>query len=112
MVDWILQNQLLDGSWGDKSRSLSCDRLLNTLACVVNLTIRSIGNDQVNRGLYFLRTNTEGMIREALGHHQSKGFEMVFPALLSEAKLLGLELPYELSIIKHIIGKRDSEILN
>ncbi|XP_057872501.2 bifunctional isopimaradiene synthase, chloroplastic isoform X2 [Cryptomeria japonica] len=110
MVDWILQNQLPDGSWGEKSRFLSCDRLLNTLACVVTLTIWSVGNDQVNRGLYFLRTNTEGMIREALGHHQSKGFEMVFPALMNEAKLLGLDLAYELSIIKHIIGKRDSEL--
>ncbi|GLJ36169.1 hypothetical protein SUGI_0725680 [Cryptomeria japonica] len=52
MVDWIPQNQLLDGSWGEKSRFLSCGRLLNTLACVVTLTIWSVGNDQVNKACH------------------------------------------------------------
>ncbi|GLJ31261.1 hypothetical protein SUGI_0626970 [Cryptomeria japonica] len=42
------------------------------------------------------------MIREALGHHQSKGFEMVFPALVNEAKLLGLDLPYELESVEEL----------
>ncbi|GLJ36163.1 hypothetical protein SUGI_0725560 [Cryptomeria japonica] len=110
MVDWILHNQLPDGSWGQKNRFLACDRLLNTLSCLVTLAFWGIGNNQVNRGLDFLRRNTEGMIKEALGHHRSKGFEMVFPVLLNEAKLLGLDFPYELSVIKQISEKRDSKL--
>nr|QND75951.1 diterpene synthase [Thuja plicata] len=110
MVDWILQNQLPDGSWGEKSRFLACDRLLNTLSCLVTLSIWGVGNNQVNRGLNFLRRNTEGMIKEALGHHQPKGFDMVFPVLLNEAKLLGLDLPYGLYIVKQIREKPDLEL--
>ncbi|GLJ36179.1 hypothetical protein SUGI_0725950 [Cryptomeria japonica] len=110
MVDWILHNQLPDGSWGEKRRILACDRLLNTLSCIVTLAFWGVGNNQVNRGLNFLRRNTEGMIKAALSHHRSKGFEIVFPALLNEAKLLGLDLPYELPIIKQIYEMRDSEL--
>ncbi|GLJ36174.1 hypothetical protein SUGI_0725850 [Cryptomeria japonica] len=110
MLDWILHNQLPDGSWGEKRRFLACDRLLNTLSCLVTLAFWGVGNNQVNRGLDFLRRNTEAMIKEAQGYHRSKGFEMVFPALLNEAKFLGLDLPYELSIIKQINEKRDFEL--
>ncbi|XP_057873494.2 bifunctional levopimaradiene synthase, chloroplastic isoform X2 [Cryptomeria japonica] len=109
LVDWILENQLPDGSWGEERRFLACDRFLNTLACLVTLTFWGVGNNQLHRGLDFLRRNTEGMIKEAVavGHH---GFEMVFPALLNEAKYLGLDLPYDLSIIKEINEKRDFEL--
>nr|ADL14246.1 pimara-8(14),15-diene synthase [Taiwania cryptomerioides] len=107
MMDWILENQLPDGSWGEKRRFLACDRFLNTLACLVTLTFWGVGNDQVQRGVDFLRRNTKGMIKEAGGHH---GFEMVFPALLNEAKLLGLDLPNGLSVIKQINEKRDSNL--
>nr|WJJ50357.1 diterpene synthase 3 [Cephalotaxus harringtonia] len=110
MLEWILDNQIADGSWGEKRRFLPCDRLLNTLACLVTLTLWGTGNNQVQRGLDFLRRNTEEMIKKAVGHHGFKGFEMVFPALLNEAKLLGLDLPYELPIIKQINEKRDSDL--
>ncbi|XP_059071792.1 bifunctional isopimaradiene synthase, chloroplastic-like [Cryptomeria japonica] len=110
MVDWILHNQLPDGSWGENRRFLACDRLLNTLSCIATLAFWGVGNNQVNRGIEFLKGNTEGMIKEALGHHRSKGFEIVFPALLNQAKLLGLDLPYEVPIIKQINEKRDSEL--
>ncbi|GLJ36172.1 hypothetical protein SUGI_0725750 [Cryptomeria japonica] len=112
MLDWILHNQLPDGSWGEKRRFLACDRLLNTLSCLVTLAFWGVGNNQVNRGLDFFRRNTEAMIKEAQGYHRSKGFEMVFHALLNEAKFLGLDLPYELSIIKQINEKRDYELKN
>ncbi|XP_057872518.2 bifunctional levopimaradiene synthase, chloroplastic-like [Cryptomeria japonica] len=110
MVDWILHNQLPDGSWGEKHRFLACDRLLNTLSCLVTLAFWGIGSNQVSSGLYFLRKNTEGMIKEAFGHHQPKGFEMVFPVLLNEAKLLGLDFPYDLSIIQQMSEKWDSQL--
>nr|QWV53994.1 kaurene synthase-like 3 [Chamaecyparis formosensis] len=110
MVDWILQNQLPDGSWGEKRRFLACDRLLNTLSCLVTLAFWGVGNNQLSRGLNFLRRNIEGMIKEALGHYRPKGFEMAFPVLLNEAKLLGLDLPYQLSVMKQISEKRDLQL--
>lgn len=36
-LDWIGQNQLPDGSWGDEHYFCSYDRLMNTLACVIAL---------------------------------------------------------------------------
>nr|QND75952.1 diterpene synthase [Thuja plicata] len=109
LLDWILQNQLADGSWGQQSRFLASDRFLNTLACLLTLTFWGVGNNQVQRGLHFLRGNMEAMVKEAVafGH---QGFEMVLPALLNEAKHLGLDLPYELPIIQQINKKRDSEL--
>ena len=50
LLDWILHNQLPDGSWGEKSRFLACDRLLNTLSCLVTLAFWGVGNNQVKRG--------------------------------------------------------------
>nr|QWV53992.1 kaurene synthase-like 1 [Chamaecyparis formosensis] len=109
LVDWILRNQSADGSWGEERLFLVCDRFLSTLACLLTLTFWGVGNDHVQRGLDFLRGNTEAMVKEAVafGH---QGFEMVLPALLNEAKHLGLDLPYELSIIQQINGKRDSKL--
>ena len=42
--------------------------------------------------------------------HRLSGFEIVFPAMLKEAKILGLDLPYELSFIKQIMEKRDAKL--
>jgi hypothetical protein len=38
------------------------------------------------------------------------GFDMVFPAMLNEAKNLCLDLPYELPFIKQIIEKREAKL--
>lgn len=42
--------------------------------------------------------------------HMPCGFEIVFPAILKEAKALGLDLPYELPFIKQIIEKREAKL--
>ncbi|KAF0897428.1 hypothetical protein E2562_037206 [Oryza meyeriana var. granulata] len=38
-LDWIVQNQLPDTSWGDGSFFLVHDRIISTLACVVMLSL-------------------------------------------------------------------------
>jgi len=36
-IEWIANNQLHDGSWGDAELFIAHDRILNTLACVLAL---------------------------------------------------------------------------
>jgi ent-copalyl diphosphate synthase len=50
-LEWILQNQLKDGSWGEEHYFLTYDRLLATLACVITLTVWRTGEKQVQKGL-------------------------------------------------------------
>ena len=49
-LEWILQNQLKDGSWGEVLYFLAYDRILATLACIITLTIWPTGEAQVQKG--------------------------------------------------------------
>ena len=49
-------------------------------------------------GIGFFKTQA-GKIKYEADSHRPSGFEIVFPAMLKEAKILGLDLPYELSFI-------------
>jgi ent-kaurene synthase len=53
-VEWILQNQQEDGSWGHSagpSGEVNKDILLSTLACVLALNIWNVGQDHIRRGM-------------------------------------------------------------
>jgi hypothetical protein len=47
-----------------------------------------------------------GKIEEDDPAHMPTGFEIVFPAMLEEAKALGLDLPYESPILQSIHAAR------
>ena len=49
-LDWIIKNQLSDGSWGDKDLFLVYDRVCSTLACLISLKTWNIGHDKVQKG--------------------------------------------------------------
>ena len=36
-LEWILQNQLKDGSWGEGFYFLAYDRIISTLACMIQI---------------------------------------------------------------------------
>ncbi|KAH9311808.1 hypothetical protein KI387_026843, partial [Taxus chinensis] len=110
LLEWIVNHQLVDGSWGEERRFLASDRLLNTLACLITLSLWGTANNHVHRGLDFLRKNIEEMVKAAVGHGGCKGFQMIFPAMLNEARVLGFDLPYDLPIIKQINQQRDSDL--
>lgn len=42
--------------------------------------------------------------------HMMIGFEIVFPALISEAQKLGLDLPYDSPIIETISSERQKKL--
>lgn len=52
-VNWLLDNQLCDGSWGLPNRDplLVKDALLSTLACILALKQWDVGQDQMNNGI-------------------------------------------------------------
>ncbi|KAH6796575.1 hypothetical protein C2S52_021129 [Perilla frutescens var. hirtella] len=62
-LEWISNNQLADGSWGDHKFFLY-DRMLNTLACVVALTTWKMHPQKCHKGLRFLRENMEKLENE------------------------------------------------
>jgi ent-copalyl diphosphate synthase len=49
-IEWIVSNQLPDGSWGDAAFFSAHDRMINTLACVIVLTSWKIYPENCNRG--------------------------------------------------------------
>ncbi|KAF3666130.1 hypothetical protein FXO37_10725 [Capsicum annuum] len=45
-LEWIANNQLVDGSWGDKFMFLAYDRIFNTFACVIALKSWNVHHDK------------------------------------------------------------------
>eukprot|EP00253_Pinus_taeda_P007639 PITA_07639 len=85
-VEWILKNQLKDGSWGNVSHFLLSDRLLATLSCVLALLKWKVGDLQVQKGIEFIKSNLEGIKDENDQDSLVTDFEIIFPSLLREAQ--------------------------
>lgn len=49
-LDWIANNQLPDGSWGDRNIFEAHDRILNTLGCVIALKSWNMHPDKSEKG--------------------------------------------------------------
>ncbi|KAI3997025.1 hypothetical protein MKX01_021301 [Papaver californicum] len=91
-VNWILENQLLDGSWhvSHDHPLLIKDALSSTLACVLALKKWNIGEELVNKAC-------------------SIGFDIIFPGMVEYAKILGLNLPMSTPAIDVLLQNRDLE---
>nr|UVC58043.1 CPS6 protein [Isodon rubescens] len=108
-LEWISNNQLADGSWGDR-KFVIYDRILNTLACVVALTTWNMHPHKCNRGLRFIRDNMEKLENED-EELMPIGFEVVFPSLIEAAQKLGIEIPHiDSPCIKKIQAMRDFKL--
>ncbi|KAL8063598.1 hypothetical protein ABFX02_01G036800 [Erythranthe guttata] len=109
-IEWISNNQLSDGSWGDEHYFLAYDRLLNTLACVVALRYWNVHGDKSDRGISFIKENIS-KLGDASPEHMTCGFEVVFPALLQRAKELNIDgIPYDAPVIQDIFDVRDRKM--
>ncbi|MDX3064373.1 MULTISPECIES: prenyltransferase/squalene oxidase repeat-containing protein [Streptomyces] len=93
---WLLDQQLPDGSWGGVIK-MPYDRTISTLAAAVALACDSGPGDPraqqaVDDGCRYLREHG-GEWR----HHYAEtcAFETIVPQLLSEARALGLQVPYQ-----------------
>lgn len=109
-LNWLLDNQLLDGSWGLPGRHplLTNDALLSTLACILALKQWGIGEDKMNKGLEFIESNFTS-INDDKQHHPI-GFHILFPSLIEYAQTLGISLPIRSTSLEAMIQRRDNEL--
>ncbi|KAL5701876.1 muconate cycloisomerase [Ranunculus cassubicifolius] len=100
-LDWIVNNQLSDGSWGDHDFFSAYDRLSCTLACVVALTTWNIHPEKSEKGVSFLRQNLH-RLKDEDPEHMPSGFEVRFPSLIEMAQNLGLEISEDSEVLQDL----------
>ncbi|KAJ8762637.1 hypothetical protein K2173_010658 [Erythroxylum novogranatense] len=109
-VKWIMDNQLSDGSWGlsHQHRFLVKDKLSSTLACILALKLWNMGEQQINKGLEFIESNSASLTDA--NQHTPIGFNIIFSGMVEYAKELNLSLPLELRETGVVLLKRDLEL--
>uniref|UniRef100_A0ACD5WSR4 Uncharacterized protein n=1 Tax=Avena sativa TaxID=4498 RepID=A0ACD5WSR4_AVESA len=108
-IQWIVDNQLPDSSWGDISLFSSYDRMMNTLSCVIALTKWSLQPVKCQRGLSFLQENMWRLSEED-PETMPIGFEIAFPSLIEEARSLGIDFPYDHHSLRSIYANREMKL--
>jgi halimadienyl-diphosphate synthase len=92
LVQWLIDNQYSDGSWGAEVVYYH-DRIISTLAAAIALHVN--GKDEttrkaVKRAERYLWSHVHLLHRDPF---ELVGFELIFPILLAEAHALGLDTP-------------------
>ena len=90
---WLIVNQNNDGSWGGEI-DYSYDRLVSTLASIIALRKTHKTEkfkDMIKTGEEYIWYNIRRLREEP---QETVGFELIFPALMTEAEKLELNLPY------------------
>ncbi|KAL3512625.1 hypothetical protein ACH5RR_025342 [Cinchona calisaya] len=108
-LDWIAENQLPDGSWGDADLFSAYDRLVNTLACVVALETWKVHPVKCAKGVTFINKNMCKLEKEDL-ETMTCGFEVIFPPLLDRARNMGIDVSCDTPYMKEIYAIRDLKI--
>ncbi len=92
LLDWLLEHQWLDGSWGG-AITYYHDRILCTLMAMIALRERAPGAQAANairRGEMYLWRHFHNLHHDPV---ELVGFELIFPTLLAQARALGLDVP-------------------
>ena len=96
-LQWLVENQLPDGSWGGSIR-YEHDRILCTLAALVPLATfgrRASDHESVTAGTRYLWQHGHLLPTEPV---QPVGFELLLPTLVERARQAGLSVPPHLDI--------------
>lgn len=96
-LQWLVENQLSDGSWGGSIR-YQHDRILCTLAALVPLATfgrRAADHESVTAGTRYLWQHGHLLSSEPV---QPVGFELLLPTLIQRARQAGLSVPPHLDI--------------
>ncbi|CAJ1904862.1 unnamed protein product [Sphenostylis stenocarpa] len=108
-LEWIANNQLPDGSWGDKELFSAHDRIINTLACVIALKSWNMHPEKCEKGMTFFKENLHELENEN-AEHMPIGFEVAFPSLLDIARGLDIEVPENSPILNKIFAMRNVKL--
>nr|BAB03594.1 copalyl diphosphate [Scoparia dulcis] len=104
-LEWISNNQLPDGSWGDGATFSAHDRIINTLACVIALRTWNMHSDKSDRGIAFIRENMY-KLEDENEEHMPIGFEVALPSLIEIAKKIDIDIPDESPIFEKRLRKK------
>nr|QTW97442.1 CPS1 [Artemisia annua] len=108
-LEWIVNNQLPDGSWGDHLLFSAHDRIISTLACVIALTSWDVHPSKCQKGLKFLKENIS-KLEDENEVHMPIGFEVAFPSLIDIARKLDIEVPQDTPALKEIYARRNLKL--
>lgn len=92
LVDWLIEHQWSDGSWGG-AICYYHDRILCTLAAMIALKKHEAGADSseaIRQGERYIWKHMHFLHRDPI---ELAGFELILPALLAEARALDLVVP-------------------
>ncbi|KAM0037109.1 putative ent-kaurene synthase [Helianthus debilis subsp. tardiflorus] len=111
-LNWVMDNQLNDGSWGLLHPNLSFpllkDTLSSTLASIVALKKWNVGEHQIDKGLAFIESN----MASATNKNQPSpiGFDIIFPHMLQYAQDLDIKLPLKQKDLNLLLHERELEL--
>ncbi|KAI3678922.1 hypothetical protein L6452_38226 [Arctium lappa] len=108
-LEWIVNNQLPDGSWGDGLIFLAHDRIINTLACVIALTFWNVHPSKCQKGVRFLKENIS-KLEDENEEHMLIGFEVAFPSLIDIARRLNIEVGEDSPVLEEIYARRNLKL--
>ncbi|KAJ9543056.1 hypothetical protein OSB04_022763 [Centaurea solstitialis] len=108
-LEWIVKNQLPDGSWGDHLIFLAHDRIINTLACIIALTFWNVHPTKCQKGLEFLKANIS-KLEDENEEHMPIGFEVAFPSLIDIARNLNIEVGEDCPVLEEIYARRNLKL--
>ncbi|MFS8027330.1 putative ent-kaurene synthase [Helianthus anomalus] len=111
-LNWLVDNQLDDGSWGlvnhTRTHPLLKDSLSSTLACIVALKRWNVGEDQINKGLRFIESNLASATNKS--QPSPFGFDIIFPGMLEYAQQLNINLCSKQTDFTLMLHERDLEL--
>nr|XP_028944707.1 ent-copalyl diphosphate synthase, chloroplastic-like [Malus domestica] len=107
-LDWIANNQLPDGSWGDSESFTSPDRIINTIACAVALKSWNVHPGKCENGMAYFKNISN--LRNENAVHMPFGFEVAFPSILELARSLNLEVPDDCPVLNEIYAMRNIKL--
>ena len=91
-LDWLIKNQYSDGSWGGQIEYYH-DRIICTLSAIIALSQYNKNGKyqkEIEKGINYLKKNIKNLKKD---HHETMGFELLFPKLIKNVRNFGLKIP-------------------
>lgn len=108
-LDWVINNQYPDGSWGGRIEYYH-DRIICTLSAIIVLNQYNKNGKyrkQIERGEKYINNNFKNLKKDS---YFTVSFELLFSALLKEAKENKLSLLYNDSVVKKYLERKREKL--